>query len=251
MSFFTPTAPVNEEERDWIENGMTRLTQLFGFERLRTGPTILPKPEFFPDRYTPNENGLEQVSRKLCEYMDVEFNSLDLYLYSESSDVHRARLAVWESSHSGAAGRYRAQENGRFLIGVEMKLLKQPIKLVATIAHELGHVLLLGSGKVDSGEEDHEYLTDLLTVYLGMGLFTANAAFQFTQWQDGQRYGWGSARQGYLSEPMFGYALAAYCWMRGEMKPAWERLLATNVRNVFNRSRKYLTKTGKTVLPRG
>jgi hypothetical protein len=105
MPFFTPSPPITEDERAWIESSMLRLIKLFGFETLRSRPTILPDPGFFPERY--------------------------------------------------------------------------------------------------------------------------------------------------MSQPMFGYALAGYCWMRGEKKPPWERLMTANVREPFRRSMKYLVKTGKTELPAG
>ena len=54
-----------------------------------------------------------------------------------------------------------------------------PMALVATIGHELGHERLAGEGRV-AGRADEEQLTDLLTVYFGLGVFNANAAFQYT-----------------------------------------------------------------------
>jgi hypothetical protein len=79
--------------------------------------------------------------------------------------------------------------------------------LVATIAHELGHTLLLGDGRISSRREDHEPLTDLLTIFFGIGIFSANAAFDSTQEDQGQ-YGYmRTTRLGYLTEPMYGYGL--------------------------------------------
>jgi predicted Zn-dependent protease len=48
--------------------------------------------------------------------------------------------------------------------------MKDPMKLVAVIAHELGHVILLRSELVDREEADMEPLNDLLTVFLGQGI---------------------------------------------------------------------------------
>jgi hypothetical protein len=50
--------------------------------------------------------------------------------------------------------------------------------LVATLAHELGHVILLRPGLVKANEADMEPLNDLLTVFLGFGVFNANSVFQ-------------------------------------------------------------------------
>ena len=64
---------------------------------------------------------------------------------------------------------------------------EDPARAVAVIAHELAHVLLLGNGYLGGHEKDHEELTDLLTVFSGLGIFTANAAFQFKQWSEEMR----------------------------------------------------------------
>jgi len=53
--------------------------------------------------------------------------------------------------------------------------------LIGTTAHEVAHVLLLADGRISREEPDMEPFTDLLTVYLGLGIFTANTAFRFTQ----------------------------------------------------------------------
>jgi len=122
------------------------------------------------------------------------------------------------------------------------------MSLVATIAHELGHVILLGGGRISRDDKDHEYLTDLITVFFGLGIFTANSAFQFSQWRDHSHQGWRTARLGYMSEEMFAYSLAAYAWIRNETKPKWSRHLAMNVGHYFKESLKYLEKDGQTSL---
>ena len=58
--------------------------------------------------------------------------------------------------------------------------MKDPVALVATLAHELGHVILLRPGLVDRDDPDMEQLNDLLMVFLGFGIFTANSAFRFS-----------------------------------------------------------------------
>ncbi|HEX5289618.1 MAG TPA: hypothetical protein VFX25_12165 [Streptosporangiaceae bacterium] len=65
-----------------------------------------------------------------------------------------------------------------------------------------------------------------------MGIFTANAAFDFTAGRgSGARTGgWSSSRTGYLTEQMFGYGLACLAVQRGEREPAWARHLDTNPR---------------------
>src|SRR5688572_23737825 len=68
-------------------------------------------------------------------------------------------------------------------------------------------------------------LTDLLTVFFGLGVFTANAAFSFQQWTNTATQGWQTERRGYLGEEEIGYALALFALLRGEHNPAWANIL--------------------------
>jgi hypothetical protein len=108
------------------------------------------------------------------------------------------------------------------------------------MAHELGHVILLDGGLMNQKPLDHEPMTDLLTVYLGLGIFTANSAGRFKQFQEDRRIGWSMQRLGYLPEEVFAYALAKFVVERNENKIAWERHLSTNVRSYFKQSRAWL-----------
>ena len=50
-----------------------------------------------------------------------------------------------------------------------------------------------------------------------------------------------SSRLGYLTEPMFGYGLARYAWLRDERDPQWARYLDTNPRTFVKRGLRYLS----------
>jgi len=61
-----------------------------------------------------------------------------------------------------------------------LEVLKDPINLIATLVHELSHIILLGEGGL---EENDEELTDLNTIAMGFGIFTANSTFKFEYWR--------------------------------------------------------------------
>lgn len=92
-------------------------------------------------------------------------------------------------------------------------------------------------------------MTDLLTVFFGLGIFTASSAFQFSQWQDANWEGWSTKRLGYLDEPSLGYALAAYAYVRGEQKPRWSGHLVQGVLSYLKQSERFLSTGGLTKLP--
>src|SRR5262249_54398499 len=122
--------------------------------------------------------------------------------------------------------------------------LDDPLAMVATMAHELGHVLLLGQGRVSADVEDHEPLTDLLTVFLGLGIFTANSVLREHYWDAGAVSGWSMGRSGYLTMAMYGYALSLFAWMRGEVQPSWAKELRLDVRSAFKEGLRFLEETG-------
>jgi hypothetical protein len=101
---------------------------------------------------------------------------------------------------------------------------------------------------VKASRRDQEPLTDLLTVYLGMGIFTANAAFDFSRQAGCRVDSWQAQRLGYLTEQMYGYALACYALLRGEPHPPWARYLDTNPRVYLKQGVRYLSRAGRGAL---
>src|SRR5262249_6128904 len=134
------------------------------------------------------------------------------------------------------------RNGSQMLVALRSTQLQDPVSLVATMAHELGHVILLGHGLMSTTTPDHEPMTDLLTVFLGLGIFTANSAARFRQFQDERKAGWSMHRLGYLDEEVFGYALAKFASERQEAKPDWVKDLCTNVRVYYKASRKWLSR---------
>jgi hypothetical protein len=116
---------------------------------------------------------------------------------------------------------------------------------VATIAHELSHVILLGGGLLQRDDPQMELLTDLATVILGFGVFNSGAAYRFRQWTDGQTQGWSTRRSGYLTEELWGYSLAKFAQFRGEADPIWRSALAKNVQVYFDQSARWLRVTSE------
>lgn len=244
MFWATPTCPVDDEDKLWIESSMRWLVEEFGRDTFCEATVVLPTDEFFPDEYFGDEEDAEALVRRVCGYMSVNRDRLEIEFFKSQEVEIQSRFCFVEGSTKGASGHY-TKRRGKFVISLESSQLEDPMNLVATVAHELGHVRLLGEGRLHRGYEDHESLTDLLTVFLGLGVFTANSAFTFKQWSDNSNQGWKTERNGYLTEEMFGYALALFALMRGEQNPAWSEFLEGSIRTYFKCALKYLKKSGE------
>ena len=222
---------------------------LYGLERLQAAPVVVPTEEFFPDDFHSTEESVQGTLRRLCEFLQVDFQRVVLEIFDDTeADLTkklRESLPYWQGNSAGAAGTYSENaETSKFHIKVKRSLLPDPVPLIGTLAHELCHALLLGEKRIDREAPDMEPLTDLLTVFLGLGIFTANSAARFTQHDDGVKRGWSFRRLGYLSEPMFGYALAVFAMERGESKPVWAKYLSVNAGSYFRQSYKFVTYQG-------
>lgn len=228
MGLFTPRCPVTAEEHDWITRNMQWFHTEFGEEPLRR-PVVLPNDDFFPGAYTGTEADVTAAFQRIALLMRVDLHPVQLELVPDDEAAMRRNLPVSYRAN-GAAGHFQVV-NGSPVVTVHMGEAKRPISLVATIAHELAHVLLLFGERIDRDRPDMEPLTDLLTVYMGLGIFGANASFEY------QRGSW--HRLGYLTEPMFGYALADYALRRGETDPAWARYLDPNPRDALRKGIRY------------
>jgi len=252
MFGFSPRLPISDEERQWVDEGFKRMEKLLGRRRMLEARVITPTAEDFPDPYDNTSTAsAEKLFCRVCSYMGVDRGTIEFEIFPDETEELRRILPHWHGgSGRHAAGLYmHAMEEklseeggGAGVVAIRSSQLKDPVSLVATIAHELGHVILLGRGLMSPATSDHEPMTDLLTVFLGLGIFNANSANRFNQYQDERRVGWSINRLGYLSEEIFAYALAKFCVERGEGRIDWERHLSTNVRSYFNQSRRWLAK---------
>lgn len=248
MNWFTTKCPVDADDKEWLENAFLWLIDELTPEILQSVKVVLPTEEFFPDPFSGSESDMRKMVDRVCDYMDIDPNWVEVRFFTNEDGTSLHPLASTESGEH-ALGTYQLK-NGKYRIRLEKSQAADPQVLAATIAHELGHVILLGENRLDPDYADHEPMTDLLTVFYGMGVFTANSVFSFEQWTNTFAQGWQMNTRGYLSEEMFGYALALFAYARGESKPDWIGFLQTNVRSYFKSSLKYLEKTGDSKITR-
>lgn len=242
MGWFSSACPVDDDTREWIEESFRWLLEELGFDVLRSVQVILPTEDFFPETFDGSRSSIRTMLNRVCGYMDIDPSLIAVSFDKAEEHIHP--LAADGEKREHALGTYRMGRNGKYQISLEETQAANPEQLVATIAHELGHVILLGEDRLDPEHPDHESLTDLVTVFYGLGVFNANASVIFEQWTNSQYQGWQIGRSGYLTEEIFGYALALFARLRGETNPSWATYLNTNVRSYFKSSIKYINKFG-------
>lgn len=253
--------PVPRATQEWIESSLDWCTSEFGAEVL-TRDVSLPTAGFLPVPYTATTEQIATIINRACVLMGVDRAAVQVDLFDGTAE--KQRLAALKSAKSRAVGHFHMAD-GRAVVGLDRSEAADPSVLTAIIVHELGHVRLLGERRITRDRRDHERLTDLLTVYFGFGIFSANAALTYAKaartWSvhplgeldertlNAARND-GFQRLGYLREPEFGYTLACYCWLRAEPEPPWARYLDTGVRAYLKPGLGYLAQTATgTTLP--
>ncbi|MCF6227221.1 MAG: hypothetical protein L3J82_00925 [Planctomycetes bacterium] len=244
--FGKPKCPVAGEPKEWLEKGMLLLANHFGLERLRDQPIVLPTDEYFPDRLDGTEEAAEACYRRVCSYMDIDPSRAEFQIFEDDAPPKIKQAMEW--SHNGAVGLFTHDKIPK--ISIERGILADPMSLIATCAHELGHLLLAEVDLSEIEEDDEEPLTDLVTVFFGLGIFGANSAASFSQSSEEVGFTvteWSS--QGYLEFSEWGYAHALLAHARDEKKPAWIKHLRPDILVFCKQGVSYILKTGDVKFP--
>lgn len=235
------TCPVPEETRIWLEGAFQQLLDFWGIEKTINRKVLIPHYNDFPIQYNGTEQSAIKTLEVIATQMEIPIDSIHLEFYTGGlNQIGAGSLPgqglYLENGRNNPAGMYWGKnESDKFIVSLERSQLSLPENMVATLAHELAHIKLLGEKLMSHNDER---ITDLVTVLFGLGIFGANAAFQ-TYTGIGYR-GWRSL--GYLKQMEWGYALALFAHIRGEQKTSWIDHLNLTVKGDFVQGQNYVRK---------
>ncbi|MCL2247002.1 MAG: hypothetical protein FWC10_07820 [Lentimicrobiaceae bacterium] len=229
--------PLDYEWRKYLEQNICFLDGLFPEPTLDKRKVFLPTKTDFPIQWNSSKENVYEVVKIVAENMQINPNEIEINFYEEGLvEINMGGSTLFlenDTKEARTAGLYHGKnKTGKYEISINTNILNNPVQLIATVAHELSHVKLLGEKKAD----DDEYLTDLATVFFGFGIFTANASFQFSQEKDR----WVYNASGYLKHDEWGYALALFAFMRYEDNPEWITFLNPTIKKEFEKSIRYM-----------
>ena len=232
LGWLFPRPPVRVHEKAWIEYRIAWLVKKLGERRLLDAQLIEPTDAFFPDEYHGQASDAEAMYRRVCGLMRV--NSQDIQFEVLPAD-----------DMPSAGGHYDCTDPARKpIVRVADTKISDPEGLVATLAHEIAHHILLGGGLMTGEEEDHELTTDLLPCVLGLGIFAANSTIRTSSSSSGTWHWWSYERRGYMPSHSIGYALAIFAWLRNQRSPSWARHLRLDARESLAKGLRYLRRKG-------
>ena len=206
---------------------------------------LTPTTADFPIKWNKSQENATEVLKVICNSMQLDPNEIALDFYDNGlKEINMGTSVIFMESdpeNPEAAGLYHHEKvDGKYSISLDEALLERPDNLIATIAHELSHVKLLGEKKL---KENDEMLTDFTTVFFGLGIFNANCAFQFYNQTDR----WGHSSLGYLKIDEWAYALALFAFIRHEDEPEWKQFLSKTIKNDFEKCLNYMIDNEKEI----
>ncbi|MGD0192869.1 MAG: hypothetical protein ABSD74_19200 [Rhizomicrobium sp.] len=233
---------LDEEDEAWhLQSWVWMLKNFGGLTRLKSSPLVRPTGDFFPPTDARGHARAEHIFACVKQHAGMTDWPCQLIAQPESSPLKVGELASLEPvSGSPPLGTFGVERGGEVTITYDPAKLSEPMTLVATFAHELAHYLLATvREEAPGGHEMHEYATDLMTVFLGFGMFGANGSFNFSQFHSAGTHGWQWSRAGYLRERDWAFALAAFLMLRGEetgsLKPLLKRHLYSDMNVAYRR----------------
>lgn len=232
--------PIEPEDKEWLEDAFLWFEKVLGRNTLLKQPMVLPTKEYFNWNFNGEEKDAHLVLEKVTEIMKADSSRITLDFYSEPTQIELIEgLMTVQGDYQGTSGRYLEYHDGQIEIMLERKQLRNPISLIATIAHEVAHVKLIGEKMIDKNDE---FLTEIAVLVYGFGIFNANTSVvRMNSWSGTTHTGWQiTGGAGYLHYKVHGFALALYANYRNDLSPEWLQYLEKDVQRSFKVSMNYI-----------
>lgn len=235
-------------EREWLWAALQTLVDARGEAAMLTAPILLPTDEFFPDRWSPDEHGVARLAKRLLGYAGLGHLEVDVQIFTEPTEVREVGLdgRAASTSHAGAAAWFAGIRGGTCLFGAEADQLGDPLGLVGSMAHEIGHAFRRSHRLEHRDRAMEEKLTDVTTVYLGFGVLTVATSARFlTTSHANLGSSYAHKRQGYLAPHEMAFMLASQLVLRGyapEVIGHYAKSLTANQRATIHAARRELTR---------
>lgn len=241
FGWLKPRPPLDTGVMTWTELRIRGLVERLGLDRVRRASVWRPDDPALTAPIATDQD-LRRLFERLGAQMGVATGTMELTLYDERNPAEWT--AIEEATPSTS--------DGRTVVWVPLGLASDPSWIIATLVHELARAQLgtLPPARPDTREDGP--VMDLLSVLLGLGVFTANtaAALEATDAHLRSRH-WSryQSRGELLGSPLLGYALSVFAHLRGEESPDWAQSLRSGPSDTFRAGLRYLTATGDTRCP--
>lgn len=214
---------------------MESLGNLVGIDKFNDAEIVLPTKNPRPSGTSYSIEELRDI--KFAFYSQLEFDAVPL-------DITIGNFADPEQTY--------AFNNSNDRLKIARHLLDDHQDLVATTLQALSYFYIQSRADNEpdlfySNSETWPWLSDLLPIFLGWGIFGANTTISTKKVTSGTWESWRVSKHRHLPSRMYGYALALFAWGHGQTSLTWTGILRPDAKEAFRKSINYLVKTNDTV----
>ncbi len=233
---------VTHADKEWIEKSILWCIESFGLSHLEPSPFLLPTLEIFPYNNLTEPVQFEGLFEQLCTIWKVNPKEITVKIFDGIQSKQWSTWVLPESFNepAGLFVQIEPDNEKKYEVQIAKSNFDNPQLLINILAHEIGHVKLIGGGYVNSTDADMEPLTDLATIYFGFGLLLANTSLTHNErWL---------RRTGYLPHQVIAYTNALLCYITDYDAHSCLQYLNLNTREYFVNDYTYLINTHDTIL---
>ncbi len=242
---FKPKNIVDHNQEYWIDSQYNWLIHNFNYAE----EIILPTKYFFGDLPKSGHERAEAILNVIKKLMSIEDWPCQLIAQEKDTDPRVSETVILENAPTRPLGSFEFDytSDGKAIINYAPHLLNDTTNLIATLAHELCHYILLTSNKIRLGDHDEEeHLTDMFAITSGFGLFLANSRFNFSQHTDPYSQGWKITGGGYLNEWEIIYGISKIFSNKPEDVTAIKPYVKPHLYKLLRKAISYNLKTKRT-----
>lgn len=205
----------DREARAWILETLGWLARVHGGRLPAPRPLLLPNDAFFPVR---RDLAPEARSRALFRHLQQHVGLPDMRCEIAAQPAYEPApgdlplVCVPVAPEPAAIFRRSFGGSAPHRIHYHPELHEDPTRLLAILAHGLAHAVLCERpGEPPGGADAFDCATDLAALWLGAGVFLANAALVVRREERLFFEGLEVRCQGWLGQGDFAFALAVFC----------------------------------------
>jgi hypothetical protein len=154
-------------------------------------PLVLPNGEWFPDRFTGDQESLELLLARMQGYAGLEETPIRSLVTGEVGDCDSGGCGTGSCAAPSLGGETPtlSREDSGYLIEIPGPALGHPIALTATLSRMLGHVRLSEAGEAEPSAMPAE----LAATALGFGVLLLEGSFLYSKSCGGPNVGTATA----------------------------------------------------------
>jgi antitoxin component YwqK of YwqJK toxin-antitoxin module len=239
--FSKPKCPVEGTTKKWIEDAMLWFRDHPSVKDLHDIPFLLPTIENFGNADENSEEMAWRFAKKLGEFLKLDPGKFNLtFIDPDFAEMPEGfRLQKFENVTYPVYSQ-RDPLTKIFTVYIEKPELQNGEVFLASLLYQL---LFLKLKSENFCTDPSGHLTSLYSVVAGTGVLSANGIVNYKKWNGVSYSGWRISSRGYLSQSIYGYALALLADFREEESPEWSRFLCRDVKAYFERSVRYIDST--------